>query len=886
VRLLPLASPTGNERSTIESYRGLADVFHELLADQSLDTLLERIAETLGALVPYEELVVYAMDAAKHELHPMLIRSEYAAEIEGAPVPVGAGITGWAAEHREPVVTNAAHLDPRVRQVPGTPVEPEALVVVPLIARGALKGALNIYRIGEDAAFDEEEFELAKRFGDAAALALDNAQIRARLEHQAQSDGLTGLYNHRYFHERLRSELQRASRLHEPVAVLMLDLDDFKRINDIHGHAIGDDVLVELSRTLLANIRAYDVACRLGGEEFAVIMPRSRARDAERLARRVVERLRASEFGPAGRLTVSVGIAEGPSDASNSRELTACAEAAMMTAKARGKNRVVRYADDSHERPQSFETTARNVRSIAHLKMLQSLGPKLNRFNDTREIARAITSELRALIDYHNCRVSLVDGQMIVPIAFQGELGAPPSTTLDVLKIPVGYGITGHVVATGLPVLTGDAAKCEFAETIEGTQAIDESLLAVPLCHGSRVVGAIVVSKLGLDQFDEDDLRLLEVLAGHAAVALENARLYEAERREAETARALLEFARELRTANGLEDVLEGIAAQTARALELRRTSVWLEDLDAGAFVMRASFGYSGDELEALVDGAPNRSVLDGLFRDGGEAFVLNASAWAAAGGAPPLPGPYLIAPLTLDDGRRGCIAAPIPDDQDRDRLLRMLSGVASQAKLAIANANSFEQLESTFISTIEALANALEANDAYTSSHARHITDLALKVGRALGLQSDELKRLELGALFHDIGKIGIPSEILLKPGPLDPDERRVMERHPELGERIIAPIERLHDVRAIVRHCHERWDGTGYPDRLGGSEIPLESRIVFVCDAFHAMTTDRPYRERVSVDEACRRLAAGAGSQFDPLVVHAFLRLLDNDAKTSEQR
>ena len=121
--------------------------------------------------------------------------------------------------------------------VPGTPVEPEALISIPLVARGSLKGALNIYRIGKDASFDDDEFELAKWFGDAAALALDNVQVRATLEHQAQTDSLTGLYNHRFFHERLRAELTRATRAHDSVGLLMFDIDDFKRVNDICGHA-------------------------------------------------------------------------------------------------------------------------------------------------------------------------------------------------------------------------------------------------------------------------------------------------------------------------------------------------------------------------------------------------------------------------------------------------------------------------------------------------------------------------------------------------------------------------------------------------------------------------------------------------------------------------
>jgi HD-GYP domain-containing protein (c-di-GMP phosphodiesterase class II) len=154
----------------------------------------------------------------------------------------------------------------------------------------------------------------------------------------------------------------------------------------------------------------------------------------------------------------------------------------------------------------------------------------------------------------------------------------------------------------------------------------------------------------------------------------------------------------------------------------------------------------------------------------------------------------------------------------------------------------------------------------------------MAMLVGRALQLDRDAMKRLELGALFHDIGKIGIPSEILRKPGPLTDEEFAIVKEHPELGERILAPIDRLADVRPIVRACHERWDGLGYPDGRAGTDIPIEARIVLVCDAFHAMTTDRPYRRRLSTEEAVSRLVEASGTQFDPHVVDTFIRLYES--------
>ena len=882
LRLLPDAPErtADSERSLVESYRRLADVFHHVLSEQSLDALLDRIADALGDLIPHDSLTIYEADEPRRILIPVWARDKWADKILADRCPFGVGITGWGVEHREPVRVNQAHLDPRVETVAGTPAdEPEALISIPLIARDSVKGALNIYRLGEDATFDDDEFELAKRFGDAAALALDNAQIRARLEHQASTDPLTGLFNHRSFHERLRSELTKASRSHDVVSVLMLDIDDFKRVNDVYGHGAGDEILRSLAETLKSAVRTTDAVCRLGGEEFAIVMTSRDPQDAERLARRLLEHVGSASFEPAGRITISVGLARGPEHAMNPRELIACAEAAMMTAKARGKNQIVLYDESSVERPDGeVVPTTRDVRSIAHMKMLQSLGGKLNRLNDVREIGNVIATELRALIDYHNCRVFVVEGDDLLPIAFVGRWSSTTDPSMHLLTAKVGEGLTGRVAATGESLLLPDAANYEHARQMPGTERIDESIIAVSLTFGTRVIGVIVLSKLGLNQFDDHDVRLLEVLAGHAAVAIENASLYEAARREAERATALLEFSRELATADGMDEVVDRIVELSARTLGAPRASVWLENTVGTQITAHATYGYGEldhERLSRLRFGHDEAAEFFG----GREPFVVSAEQHAAIDGAADVgPGnPFAVAPLRLDGGRLGAIVVAVPDEGGfTERHLRLLAGVAHQAKLALTNAASFQSLETTFLETVEALANALEANDEYTSSHARWITDLSLKVGEGLGLDGRQLKRLELGALFHDIGKIGVPQHILSKPGPLDDEERRIIQRHPELGERIIAPIDRLEEVRPIVRHCHERWDGGGYPDGKASDAIPIESRIIFVCDAYHAMTTDRPYRKRLDAGEALRRLEEGAGTQFDPSVVDVCKRVL----------
>jgi diguanylate cyclase (GGDEF)-like protein len=858
LRLVPEPDERRSHDALVESYRRLGDVFHAVLSEQSLDALLDRIAGALEDLVPHDALTIYEADEARRLLIPVWARDKWADKILADSCPFGVGLTGWGVEHRQAARVNQAHLDPRVATVPGTPEnEPEAMVTIPLIARDSVKGALNIYRLGEHASFDDDEFELAKRFGDAAALALDNAQIRAQLEHQAMTDPLTGLYNHRAFHERLREALAHASRAHEAVSVLMLDIDDFKRVNDIYGHGAGDEILRGLADTLKDSVRSSDVVYRLGGEEFAVVITSGSPQNAEQLARRLVNRVEATDFDFAGRITISVGLARGPEHAMNPRELIACAEAAMMSAKARGKNQIVLYEDSAMERPTGEPTpTARDMRSVAHMKMLQSLGGKLNRLNDVKQIGTVIASELRALIDYHNCRVSLVEGDDVIPIAFVGQFTSETSEPLEILACKVGEGITGRVAQTGESLLIADAANCEFARILPGTDSIDESQVVVPLTFGTRVIGVIVISKLGLNQFDEDDVRLLEVLAGHAAVALENASLYESARREAERATALLEFSRQLSSADGMDAVVDRIVELSATTLGAPRASVWWQDTLDGELRLRATYGYTRLEEERLA-----RMAFPYELRN--EPFV--ADDFEA-----------VVAPLTLDGGRLGCIVVAPPDGEFGERQLVLFAGIAHQSRLALTNAGSFDTLERTFLETVEALANALEANDEYTSSHARWITDLSLKVGQELGLEGTSLKRLELGALFHDIGKIGIPETILSKPGPLTPTEREIVETHPELGEKIIAPIDRLEEVRPIVRHCHERFDGEGYPDRLAGDAIPIESRIILVCDAYHAMTTDRPYRKRLPAEEALRRLHEAAGTQFDPRVVEVCARVL----------
>jgi response regulator RpfG family c-di-GMP phosphodiesterase len=189
--------------------------------------------------------------------------------------------------------------------------------------------------------------------------------------------------------------------------------------------------------------------------------------------------------------------------------------------------------------------------------------------------------------------------------------------------------------------------------------------------------------------------------------------------------------------------------------------------------------------------------------------------------------------------------------------------------------ANTLKEVEETYRETLEALGSALDTRDVGTQTHSRRVHGYVLIIARAYGLPEREVKDIEHGVLLHDIGKIGIPDAILLKPGPLTEEEWKIMRTHPELGRKLIDRIPFLRGAASIVYHHHERWDGSGYPSGLKGEAIPLGARVFTVVDAFDAMTVDRPYSKAISFEAAKAEIRRCVGAHFDPTVAETFLSI-----------
>jgi putative nucleotidyltransferase with HDIG domain len=278
---------------------------------------------------------------------------------------------------------------------------------------------------------------------------------------------------------------------------------------------------------------------------------------------------------------------------------------------------------------------------------------------------------------------------------------------------------------------------------------------------------------------------------------------------------------------------------------------------------------------------------LPNLVRDAqNDAQVKNLEVTSASG-----IGSYAGIPIRFSDGRLYgtlCALSHSPNASLRDRDIQFMRVLARM----VAEHLEREELEAQWRRSaaesagLRALLAALEARDGYSGDHSRCVVELAVGVARRMNLGEEEVAAVERCALLHDVGKMAVPDSILRKPGPLDTTEREAMRRHAEVGARIVGSLEGLARLAPAIRAVHERWDGTGYPDRRKGEEIPRCSRIVHACDAWHAMSSDRPYRNALSTEEATEEIIQNVGWQFDPRVARALVEVLRDRRLLSDEQ
>jgi diguanylate cyclase (GGDEF)-like protein len=319
----------------------LLDVSTTLLGTLDREAVLREIGTMLREVVEYDSLDIRLVDKGTRELISIYATGEDAADLLALRLSMEGSLRGWVAQHGSAQIVNDGSADPRVAHANGEGERrPHASLVVPLRLRGTTTGVLAVERL-RGRTFEEQELEVAQLFANMAAIAIQNAHVYEELEHRAITDGLTGLHNHRHFHDTLDLASRRAERYGESFCLLMLDLDHFKAVNDTVGHQKGDEVLRAVSDVLRSCSRETDYLARYGGEEFAVILPRTYLQEAVSLAHRIRGGVAEIDIGHPGlRVSVSAGVAAYPESAETSEGLLAAADGALLRAKALGRDRV------------------------------------------------------------------------------------------------------------------------------------------------------------------------------------------------------------------------------------------------------------------------------------------------------------------------------------------------------------------------------------------------------------------------------------------------------------------------------------------------------------------------------------------------------------------
>jgi diguanylate cyclase (GGDEF)-like protein/putative nucleotidyltransferase with HDIG domain len=569
-----------------------------------------------------------------------------------------------------------------------------------------------------------------QEFGDFAAELADIAGAlrdeRARLADNASRDALTGVPNRRLFIDTLARETAFARRTSWPLSLIMVDLDHFKSLNDEFGHKAGDVALRRTADRLGSLVRRSDTVARLGGEEFAVILPGARLDQATRIAQQLRDGLRSDPFSFDGNtitVTASFGVAElHECRLTDSESLIRHADAAMYDAKRNGRDRVVAAPPDQTP-SMSAETEAESDRRSAPT----GLGP-----NEIQE-APPIDRDALALM----------------------------GSTFSLLRLIPDRHRVAH-------------------DTIQQVAAVLQS-------------GAV-----GMFLFQEDGTSLVPV----ATLGSED---------------------------GSAPSVSEGLRQWAAA---LRCSSHFVPECYVEPKVVSDRSGPHDMGVARLP-----------LIAYGAVIGVIEARG---------LPSDFRLS----------------------KRQETVLSALAAMGATALDNCDTYERLTNRLCSLVEALCRAIHSGDVYRRNHCERVSALTVELARAMGQHDEEeLQLLRIAGLVHDLGRIALPDRLFKKKGRLRHDERKLMQEHCRIGADIMDGVTEMNRLAEIVRYHHEHYDGEGYPDGLAGNEIPIESRIIAVADAYVAMTSPRPHRPRLSPEDAIDRIRQETGRQFDPTIVEVFL-------------
>ena len=544
---------------------------------------------------------------------------------------------------------------------------------------------------------------------------------------------------------------------------------------------------------------------------------------------------------------------------------------------------------DVTEKRMAEETILKQLQSLSALfHGAQQLAERLDLQAAAKEVARICVEVLGASLAWLGRKEP--DGGVRVISQFPEDHPYPSSISVRWDETPEGQGPTGRAIRGGNPEICSDILQePSFAPWRDAAQTHGfKSSLAIPLITRGKVFGALNVYSPIPGFFAPDTIEVFQALANLAAAALENVRLFAETTSRLKKVQALRNIDMAITSSLDPRVTLRVLLDEVTTQLRVDAADVLLLNPYSQVLEYAAGRGFKGRKIEAtrmrLGEGYAGRAAL--------ERRVMEVRDLTQAED-------FVRKELLLEEGFVSFYCAPmvskgrvlgVLETFHRSHLdggeewVEFLEALAGQAAIAVDNANMFSELERSAIqlreaydATIEGWSRAMDLRDRETEGHSQRVAELTVRIARAMGVAEEEIVHIRRGALLHDMGKMAIPDHILLKPGPLDPEEWEIMRKHPVYAFEMLSPISYLRPALDIPYCHHEKWDGSGYPRGLKGDQIPLAARIFAVVDVWDALTSDRPYRPAWPKEKVIEEIKAGAGTHFDPRVVEVFLSIIE---------
>jgi HD-GYP domain-containing protein (c-di-GMP phosphodiesterase class II) len=528
-------------------------------------------------------------------------------------------------------------------------------------------------------------------------------------------------------------------------------------------------------------------------------------------------------------------------------------------------------------------------RQAAYAEALAAVAARLNARLDFGVVLKAVCDAAVEVLMADGSAVALYDDSRDqMRLAAAANLPAGDLAEADLIP---GHAFLEHVNGAGPVFALPDVQAMPGLPNAEAVRRLDiRSLAVAAMRREGRLVGSLQIFSCGaVRRFDEEDLALLKGMADQAAQAIVNARLYQESSRRLERLQSLRAVDRAITGSLNLQLTLNVLLEQVVSRLAVDAANVLLVQDSQQVLEPGASRGFRVGSLRQMQlragEGHAGRAVCDRRTvsvadlrlnpGDSTRSRLLAGDGFVS----------YHAVPLVAKGHVKGVLEVFHRSALDPEpEWSEYLETLANQAAIAIDNAALFDELQRSnaeltlaYDTTLEGWAQALDLRDEETEGHTRRVTELTVSLAKYLGIKYDELVHIRRGALLHDIGKMGIPDGILLKPAALSPDEWAIIRKHPEYAHDMLAPIAYLHRALDIPYCHHEKWDGTGYPRGLKGEQIPLAARIFAVVDVWDALGSDRPYRPAWPLAQVREYIRSQAGCHFDPKIVAAFLQMID---------